>query len=261
MRWGALAIRGYRLGVGSGRPPGGRPASVQASWTRVAARAPPGPARGRRPRPGGKACSSAWMVRCLTIERQAERMIGQQPGPHHASRRPPAYAGWPRPRGHAGRTTRRPAGAAPAFPPAASRRSSSRSRSPNSWWKRKPGPPGIQGHDETRFASSRSSRIRSESEAAGQQVGQFSVDPVEQAGAQEQVPGRSPGWAVRASRRAGTRRPFGWCRRTPSRTAPGRGGRPGTAPPGAVPRPHPSVRLMAAAPFPGPRNSADAPRR
>ena len=114
------------------------------------------------------------------------------------------------------------------------RRSSSRSRSPNSWWKRNQVRSGSSDTTNA-FASSSSSRIRSE---PGHPVSRSASSPLTRSSRQVR---RSRSGRRRAggpaSRRAGTPRPSGWCRRTPSRTAPGRGDRPGTAPRGAVPRP------------------------
>jgi hypothetical protein len=55
-------------------------------------------------------------------------------------------------------------------------------------------------------------------------IGQFRVDAGEQAGAQQQI--LDLVWLALASRRSGTPRPCGCCRRTPRRIAPGRGGQP-----------------------------------
>ena len=115
-----------------------------------------------------------------------------------------------------------------------------------------PGALGVERHDErVRVLEVQQDPFRAR--AAGQQVGQLAVDPVEQGGAQQQMldVGAAGG---PASRRSGTRRPCGRCRRTPRRTAPGPGGRPGRAPPAAGPRP--TLRSAGAAAPPPASDSA-----
>jgi len=118
---------------------------------------------------------------------------------------------------------RRPAGAAPAFPRAASGAAPAAADHRNIWWKRKPGPLGVKRYHERVRRLPGPSRIRFRAGAPGQQVGQLAVEP----GSSRQVR-RSKvldigGAGGRASRRAGTPQQRGWCRRNSATNRSGSG--------------------------------------
>ena len=247
----ALAFRRRRLGVRLGdRQVGGR--LVQAPLSKVTHRAHQGQLgviRARREGPHQRLHGLR-----LPVERQAERMVGEQPG----RLRPVARRlGVPDGLGHLA-VLGEPSGGAPVQrgyffgqPPA--------QLQPEQIGEQvvvaEPGPPGVQRFDErVRVFETQQDLFRAR--PAGQQVGQLAVDPVEQARCAAADPGRRAA-GVRASRRAGTRRPCGRCRRTPRRTAPGRGDRPGRSPRAAGPRP--TLRSAGAAAPPQPR-TARCPR-
>ena len=121
----------------------------------------------------------------LTVERQAERMVGQQPGRVGPVAR---RLGVPDGLDHLAVLVEPPGG------PQVQRRHLLGQRpaqlQPEEIREQvvvaKPGPFGVQGHDKrVRVLELQQDPFRAR--AAGQQVGQFAVDPVEQRGAQEQV--------------------------------------------------------------------------
>jgi hypothetical protein len=225
----ALALRQRRPGVRLGdRQVGGR--LVQAPLSKVTHRAHQGQLRVVRARREGPHQRLHGLR--LPVERQAERMVGQQLG-----RLWPVAGRLGVPDG-LGRLAvlGEPPGGAP-VQRGYFRRQCTAQLQPEQIGEQvvvaEPGASRVERFDErVRVLQLQQDLFRAR--AAGQQVGQLAVDPIQQAGAQQQILDLRAADGP-ASRRSGTRRPCGRCRRTPRRTAPGQGGRPGRAPRAAGP--------------------------